>query len=81
MFSTFAGRPPGAGLLIQRLLGGGALVYSAVATPSGTFAAPQVVGGLAGLLLIAQRRHLAEQDLDCAEASVRQFYEKTGFKP
>jgi len=39
--------------LIQRLLVGGALVYSAIATPSGTFAAPQLVGGLAGLLLIA----------------------------
>jgi len=53
LFSTFAGGPPGAGLLIQRLLVGGALVYSAVAASDGTAAAPQVIGALSGLLLIA----------------------------
>ena len=53
LFSTFAGGPPGAGLLIQRLLVGTALLYCAVATPGGTVAAPQVIGALAGILLIA----------------------------
>ena len=53
LFSTFADGPPGAGLLIQRLLAGTALLYCAVATPSGTVAAPHVIGALAGLLLIA----------------------------
>jgi putative oxidoreductase len=53
LFSTFAAGPPGVGLLIQRSLVGAALVYCAVATPSGTFAAPQVIGALAGVLLIA----------------------------
>ena len=53
LFSTFADGWPGAGLLMQRLLVGGSLVYCAAATPSGTVAAPQVIGALAGLLLIA----------------------------
>ena len=53
LFSTFADGPPGAGLLIQRLLVGTALVYCAVATPGVTYAAPQIIGALAGLLLIA----------------------------
>ena len=53
LFSTFADGWPGAGLLIQRLLVGAALEYCVVATPSGTVAAPQVIGALAGLLLIA----------------------------
>ncbi len=53
LFSTFADGPPGAGLLIQRLLVGTALVYCAIATPGGAVAAPQVIGALAGLLLIA----------------------------
>jgi len=54
LFSTFAGGWPGVGLLMQRLLVGAALGYCAVATPSGTVvAAPQVLGALAGLLLIA----------------------------
>jgi uncharacterized protein GlcG (DUF336 family) len=35
----------------------------------------EIVGG------IGLSSGTAEQDLDCAEASVRQFYEKTGFKP
>ena len=53
MFSTFADGPPGAGLLIQRLVVGAALLYCAVSTPAATVAAPQVIGALAGLLLIA----------------------------
>ena len=53
LLSTFAGGPPGAGLLIQRLLVGAALLYCAVATPDGAVAAPQVVGALAGIMLIA----------------------------
>ena len=53
LFSNFAGGPPGAGLLVQRLLVGAALLYCAVAAPGGTVAAPQVIGALAGLLLIA----------------------------
>ena len=53
LFSTFADGPPGAGLLMQRLLVGAALEYCVVATPSGTVAAPQVIGALAGVLLIA----------------------------
>ena len=53
LFSTFAEGTPGAGLLIQRLLVGTALLYCAVATPGGTAAAPQMVGALAGVLLIA----------------------------
>jgi hypothetical protein len=52
LFSTFAGGMPGAGLLIQRLLVGAALLYCVATTPSSTVAAPQVVGALAGLLLI-----------------------------
>ncbi len=53
LFSTFAGGPPGAGLLIQRLLVGAALLYCVVAAPGPTIVIPQVVGALAGLLLIA----------------------------
>jgi putative oxidoreductase len=53
LFSTFADGPPGAGLLIQRLLVGTALVYCAVVTPDGRVVAPQVIGALAGVLLIA----------------------------
>ena len=53
LFSTFADGPPGAGLLMQRLLAGAALVFCVAATPSGTVTAPQVIGALAGLLLIA----------------------------
>ena len=52
LFSTFAEGPPGAGLLIQRLLVGGALLYSAVAAPCESLGAPEVIGGLSGLLLI-----------------------------
>ena len=53
LFSTFADGPPGAGLLIQRLLVGTALVYCAVAIPGGSVEVPQVIGALAGILLIA----------------------------
>ncbi len=53
LFSTFAGGAPGAALLIQRLLVGTGLVYSAIATLNGTFAAPQVIAALSGMLLIA----------------------------
>jgi hypothetical protein len=53
LFSTFAEGPPGAGLLIQRLLVGAALLYCAVATPGGTAVDPQVIGAVSGLLLIA----------------------------
>ena len=52
LFSTFAEGPPGAGLLMQRLVVGSTLVYSAVAAADGT-TAPQVIGALAGVLLIA----------------------------
>jgi len=52
LFSTFAGGWPGAGLLIQRLLTGAALLYCAGATPGGTAAPPQIIGALAGLLLV-----------------------------
>jgi uncharacterized membrane protein YphA (DoxX/SURF4 family) len=53
LFSTFAGGPPGAGLLMQRLLVGAALLYYLLGTPASRVAAPQVIGALAGLLLIA----------------------------
>jgi putative oxidoreductase len=53
LFSTFAGGWPGAGLLIQRLLVGAALLYYVATTPGATVAGPQLVGALAGLLLIA----------------------------
>jgi putative oxidoreductase len=53
VFSTFAGGPPGTGLLMQRLLVGAALLYYTITTPGGMVAAPRVLGALAGLLLIA----------------------------
>ncbi len=53
LFSTFAGGWPGAGLLIQRLLVGTALLYCVMATGGGTIAAPKIIGALAGLLLVA----------------------------
>jgi putative oxidoreductase len=53
LFSTFADGPPGAGLLMQRLLVGAALLYCVAATPGGRIEAPQIIGALAGLLLIA----------------------------
>ena len=53
LFSTFADGRPGAGLLMQRLLVGAVLVYCVLTTPGSTVAAPQVIGALAGILLIA----------------------------
>jgi putative oxidoreductase len=53
LFSNFADGWAGAGLLIQRLLAGVALLYSVVSRPGDTVAAPHVIGALAGLLLIA----------------------------
>ena len=53
LFSTFAEGTPGAGLLIQRLLVGTALLYCGLASSGETAAAPQVIGALAGVLLIA----------------------------
>ena len=53
LFSTFADGWPGAGLLMQRLLVGAALLYCVAATRGSMVAAPQVIGALAGLLLIA----------------------------
>jgi putative oxidoreductase len=52
LFSSFADGWPGAGLLIQRLLVGAGLLYCLAAAPSGSVAAPQVIGAVAGLLLI-----------------------------
>ena len=53
LFSNFADGWPGAGLLIQRLLVGATLLYCVAVEPIGTVAAPQAIGALAGLLLIA----------------------------
>ena len=53
LFSTFAEGPPGVGLLIQRLVFGAALVYCALAAPSGAFLAVRVVAALSGLLILA----------------------------
>jgi hypothetical protein len=53
LFSNFADGWPGAGLLMQRLLVGCTLLYCVAATRGGTVAAAQMIGALAGLLLIA----------------------------
>jgi putative oxidoreductase len=53
LFSMFADGPPGAGLLLQRLLAGAALVYCLVAPPQSAVSPPQLIGAFAGLLLIA----------------------------
>ena len=53
LFSTFADGRPGAALLMQRFLVGAALLYCATAIPTRTLTAPGVIGGLAGLLLMA----------------------------
>jgi len=57
LFSTFADGWPGGGLLLQRLLAGGALVYCGAASvavaPHVEFAAPQILGAAAGALLLA----------------------------
>ena len=56
LFSTFADGWPGAGLLIQRLLVGGALVYSGVAcataTPMCATVVAESIGATVGSLLI-----------------------------
>ena len=49
LFSTFADGWPGAGLLVQRLLVGGALVYCAISFHT----VPELLGGAAGALIIA----------------------------
>ena len=53
LFSMFADGPPGAALLIQRLLVGAAVLYCAIAAPQSTVMAPQGIAALAALLLIA----------------------------
>jgi putative oxidoreductase len=57
LFSTFANGWPGRGLLIQRVLIGGGLLYCDFSclskTPVCRVAIPQSIGALAGLLLIA----------------------------
>jgi uncharacterized membrane protein YphA (DoxX/SURF4 family) len=71
LFSTFADGPPGAALLIQRLLVGAAVLYCAAATPSFTVTAPQAIAALAGLLLIAGLwTPVAGVVVACAEAWV-----------
>ena len=56
LFSTFADGWPGGGILLLRLLAGGALVYCGVASVSAAphfeLAAPQIVGAAAGVLLL-----------------------------
>ncbi len=69
LFSTFAGGWPGAGLLMQRLLVGAALLYCAAAPPTSTVAVPQVIAALGGVLLIAGLwTPLAGAVVACAEA-------------
>lgn len=57
LFSTFADGWPGGGLLAQRLLAGGALVYCGVtcatANPLCAAVVPESIGALAGAMLIA----------------------------
>jgi len=57
LFSTFADGWPGSGLLAQRLLTGGALVYCGVAcataNPICAAVVPESIGAVAGVLLIA----------------------------
>jgi putative oxidoreductase len=56
LFSTFAGGWPGVGLLLLRLLTGGALIYFGIAgaleAPSPTIIALQTIGIGAGLLVL-----------------------------
>jgi hypothetical protein len=68
LFSTFAGGCPGAGLLIQRLLVGAALVYYAL-TLASAVGAPQVIGAVAGVMLaLGLWTPLAGVAAACAEA-------------
>jgi len=66
LFSTFADGRPGFGLLIQRLLAGAVLLYCLAAT---SVAPPQVIGALAGVLLVAGLwTPVAGVVMACAEA-------------
>lgn len=57
LFSTFADGWPGAGLLLQRFLAGGALVYYAILSltqvPHSEVAVPEIFGVAAGMFIIA----------------------------
>ena len=58
LFSTFADGWPGGGLLLQRLLAGGALLYYGAmnlgaAPPHFELAVPQIVGAACGILILA----------------------------
>ena len=57
LFSTFADGWPGGGLLLQRFLAGGILVYcgalSLMKAPLLQLAIPQIFGAVAGVLIIA----------------------------
>ena len=57
LFSTFADGWPGAGLLLQRLLVGGALIYCANSSLTDALrfdvAVPELLGAAAGALIIA----------------------------
>jgi putative oxidoreductase len=57
LFSTFADGWPGAGLLLQRLLVGGALIYYASSSLADALrfeiAVPELLGAATGVLLIA----------------------------
>src|SRR5579872_5880898 len=68
LFSTFARGWPGAGLLVQRLLIGRALLGCVSAALSGAGAVPQLIGALAGLLLIAGLWTPVAGVAACAEA-------------
>ena len=71
LFSNFADGWPGAGLLIQRLLVGAALEYCVAAIHGGVAAVPQVIGALAGVLLIGGLwTPVAGVVIACAEAWV-----------
>jgi putative oxidoreductase len=57
LFSTFADGWPGGGLLLQRFLAGGALLYygamALAEAPHLELALPQIVGGVCGILIAA----------------------------
>ena len=57
LFSTFADGWPGAGLLLQRLLVGGAAIYCAISSltdaPRFAIAVPELLSAAAGALIIA----------------------------
>jgi uncharacterized membrane protein YphA (DoxX/SURF4 family) len=71
LFSNFADGWPGAGLLMQRLLVGAALLACAAATHGGSISVPQAIGAVGGLLLMAGLwTPLAGFVTACAEAWV-----------